>query len=515
MIKITTVNLVQTPIIAQNPNYYSALQPPTSIDYTSKDWLGFVSSMLNYASVIFPEWDTSSEGDFGVMLVELFAYMGDILSFYGDRLTQEAYLPTATQRLSILNIAQLLGYIPTNGSPAAGTVVLQTSNPGQSVIVPEGTQLTTGFIAASDQPVIYQTDQAYTVPENGGTVTAAVTQGITYTKQNIGVSAGTAGQSFQIPQPDVEDGTVTVYISAASGITQWNQVTFLVDSGPDDLVYSVYVDQNQVTNIQFGDNINGAIPGIGLSVYATYTIGAGSAGNQPAGSVGTFAEPITGVFVPFQSAGSTLYQSSAMTGGSDPETNDQIRANAPQSYNVQQRAVSAGDFAALALNVPGALMTEAVANHATSVTLFVLGPNYQPADTGLQANILNYLSGKTLAGTSVTIGTPDLVVVDVGTSGTGITLQVMPNYNQGVVVANVTTALQAALSPPNSQFGMLLQVSSLYSAVMSVPGVEYTVINIMTREDITQSNTNPIQFRPSEICVSGNIWITPSGGILT
>lgn len=512
---MTTVNLVQTPIVSQNPAYYTALQPPTAIDYTSKDWTGFVTSMLNYAAVIFPEWDTSSEGDFGVMLVELFAYMGDILSFYGDRLTQESYLPTATQRLSILNIAQLLGYVPTNGSPATGTITLQTTDPGVQVIVPAGTQLTTSFIATSDQPIVYQTNEDVTVPENGGTATVGVTQGITYSVVSIGVSNGTAAQSFQIPQADVEDGTVTVFVSSASGNVQWNQVTFLVDSGPDDQVYSLYVDQNQMTNIQFGDNINGTIPGIGLIIYATYTIGVGSAGNQSAGSVGIFITPTAGVFVPFQSSGSTLFQSTAMTGGSDPETNDQIRANAPQAYQVQQRAVSTADFAALALNVPGILMANAVANHATSVTLFALGPNYQSADSGLQANILTYFQNKTLAGTSLTIGTPDLVAVDVGTSGTGITLQVASNYNQGVVVANVTTALQATLSPPNTQFGMLLQVSALYSAVMSVPGVEYVIINVMTREDVTQSNTNPIQFRASEIPTAGNVFISASGGILT
>src|SRR5258707_241359 len=192
---MTTVNLVQTPIVTQNPGFYSALLPPTTIDYTSKDWLGFVTSMLNYGNVIFPEWDTSSEGDFGVMLVELFAYMGDILSFYGDRLTQEAYLPTATQSLSILNIAQLLGYVPTNGSPAAGTVVFQTVNPSPAVIVPAGTQLTTSFISTSDQPIIYETNLNYTVPANGGTVKASLTQGQTFTSQIIGVSDGTASQS--------------------------------------------------------------------------------------------------------------------------------------------------------------------------------------------------------------------------------------------------------------------------------------------------------------------------------
>jgi uncharacterized phage protein gp47/JayE len=513
---MATVNLAKNPIPGSPvPTYYSALVQPTSIDYTSKDWLGLVTSMMNYAQVVLPEWDVSSEGDFGVMLVELFAYMGDILSYYGDRLTQEAYLPTATQRLSILNLAQLLGYIPTNGAPATGTVTFQTNNPSPAITIPAGTQLTTGFIAVADAPILYETDQDYTVPQNGGTVTGNVTQGQTFTQQIVGVSSGTAGQSFQIPQANIEDGSVQVFVASSNGVQQWNQVTFLVDAGPDDLSYSLFVNENQLTSIQFGDNVNGVIPGSGLTIFATFTIGMGSQGNQPAGSVGIFVTPISGVSVPFVSAGSTAFQSSAMTGGSDPETNDQIRANAAQAYSVQQRAVSPQDFANLALNVPGALMTTAIANHSTSVTLFVLGPNYQAADTGLQDNIVSYFQGKMLAGVSLTVGAPTLVSVDVGTNVTGITLQVQPNFNQGVVTQNVTTALQALLSPPNTQFGMLLQVSSIYSAIMAVQGVEYAIVPSFTREDVTQSNTNAIQFRQSEIPVSGNIFISPSGGIVT
>jgi uncharacterized phage protein gp47/JayE len=496
------------------PATFSALQPPATIDYTSKDWSAFVTSMLNYAAVIMPQWDTSSEGDFGVMLVELFAYIADILSFYGDRLTQEAYLPTATQRLSILNLAQLLGYVPTNGSPATGTVTFQNST-ANNITIPAGTQVSTNFNQAADQPIIYETNTSTTVNANS-TATADITQGITYNMVVLGSSDGTAGQSFQIPQSGVEDGTVTIYVSSSLNPVMWNQVTFLVDAEGDDNVYSIYVDQNNMTNIQFGDNINGAIPGVGLTIYATYTVGIGSAGNQPSGSVGVLVTPITGIIVPFQSAGSILYESSAMTGGSDPETNDQIRANAPLAYTTQQRAVSLQDYANLALQVPGVLVANAISNHSTSVTLYILGPNYQTATSAIQNSVLSYFAdNRTLMGTTVSIGTPDLVEVDVGSMGNNIQLQVKPNYNQGVVVQNVTTALQSLLSPPSSSFGMLLQVSSIYSTIMSVPGVEYAIVGVMTREDVVQTSTNPIQFRQSEIPVAGNIYINASGGIVT
>jgi hypothetical protein len=120
-----------------------------------------------------------------------------------------------------------------------------------------------------------------------------------------------------------------------------------------------------------------------------------------------------------------------------------------------------------------------------------------------------------LAGVSLNIGVPAMILVDAGSNASNIQLQVLPNFNQGVVVQNVTTALQAALSPPNTSFGELLQVSTLYSAVTSVPGVAWAVIPVMTREDVTQANTNPIQFRQSEIPTAGNVYITASGGIIT
>lgn len=514
--------VVNPALTLPGPSFFPVLQPPTSIDYTSKDWAGFTTSMLNYASVIMPNWDTSSEGDFGVMMVELVAYVLDILSFYGDRLTQEAYLPTATQRLSILNIAQLLGYVPVNGSPATGTVTFQTDNPGAAVTLAAGTQVSTGFVTSADQPIIYETDAPITIAANGATGTITVTQGITTIQQNIGTSDGTAGQSFVIPQSNVVPGSVSVFVATPNNDpAQWNQVTFLVDASNDALVYSLFVDQNNITHVQFGDNINGAIPGINLTISATYTIGVGAAGNQPAGVVGTIVTSVTGVTIPTQSPTSTLFQSSAMSGGADPESNDQIRANAPKSYATQQRAVSTTDFANLALNIPGVLMASAVANHSTSVSLYVLGPNYQAPSSALQTTILNYFSGandgviKTLAGVTLTVATPSLISTDVGSSGSHCTLQVLPNYNQGVVVQNVTTAFQAALSPPNTSFGMLLNVSYLYAAAMAVPGVAYIIIPVMTRQDTVQATSNPIQYRTFEVPVFGNIFITASGGIVT
>lgn len=493
------------------PAEFQLLQIPTSIDYTSKDFSGFATSMLAYAQQVMPDWNPTSEGDMGLILLELFAYCMDILSYYGDRAAQEAYLPTATQRVSLLNIAQLLGYIPSNGTPSSGTVVFQTANPGVAVIVPAGTQVSTTFDTALDQPIIFETQASTTVAANGGTQTVDVVQGITETMILLGTSDGTAGQVFTLPQQDVIDGTTTIYIQSSVATVQWTQVNYLVDFGPGDEVYSIQVDASSNTNIQFGDNINGLIPALGLSVFATYRIGLGSAGNVAAGTVGVIVNAIDGVFVPFLGDGIT-YNSTAMTGGSDPETNDQIRANAPTAFRTQYRAVSTEDFQALAVSVPGVIAASAVANHSTSVSLYIMGPGGQsPSDTLTDA-VESFFTGKTLAGVTLSVLPPNLIPVDVGSSGNHVTLQVADRYSQAVVLPSVQSALTALLTPPNVTFGQLLTVSDIYAAIMAVQGVAWCIVPVFTREDVVQSGTVSIQFRDSEVPVPGSYFITAQGG---
>lgn len=496
------------------PTQFPVLVLPTAIDYTSKDFAAMRQSMLDYAAVAWPQWNTGSEGDFGVIMLELFAYAADIMSYYGDRITQEAYLPTATQRLSLINIAATLGYTPSNGVPAAGTVTFQTENPGPPVTVPIGTQVASSFsIASTGEPAIYETQADVLVPGDGGVVSSVpVLQGETETNIPIGTSNGAVGQQFTLPQLGVQDGTVRIFIQTSNIPEEWFQVDFLVDAGPEDKVFSVTTDQTGATNINFGDNVNGLIPGLGFAVSASYRVIIGASGNLPAGAVSAIVNEIPGVSIPLL-ADDTTPNTSAMAGGSDPETNDQIRRNAPSAYRAQYRAVSPQDFSDLVLNVPGVLMATAVGNHSTSVSLYVLGPNYAAPSDMLVDNILNYFDGKTLAGVSVSVVDPAIILVDIGSMGNQVQLDVLPKFSTGVVKNNVTAAIQAFLSPPNVDFGQLLTVSDLYSVIRQVAGVNYAIIPLFTRQDVAQTTVAPIQFRQTEIPAIGNIFITTSGGL--
>ena len=53
---------------------------------------------------------TREDDDFAIALLDAWATLCDVLTFYQERIANEAYLRTATERLSLLYLAQLIGY---------------------------------------------------------------------------------------------------------------------------------------------------------------------------------------------------------------------------------------------------------------------------------------------------------------------------------------------------------------------------------------------------------------------
>src|SRR6516162_870480 len=48
--------------------------------------------------------------DPAIALLDAFAVMADVLAFYQERIANEGYLRTATERLSVLQLARMIGY---------------------------------------------------------------------------------------------------------------------------------------------------------------------------------------------------------------------------------------------------------------------------------------------------------------------------------------------------------------------------------------------------------------------
>lgn len=114
-----------------------------AIDYLSKDYASFRRLILDRLATIMPNWKERNPADFGVMMVELLAYVGDYLSYYQDAVATEAYLGTARSRISIKRHARLLDYFMHSGCNSRVWVCIQAEDNNGYVLAAK-TKLLTG-----------------------------------------------------------------------------------------------------------------------------------------------------------------------------------------------------------------------------------------------------------------------------------------------------------------------------------------------------------------------------------
>jgi len=174
---------------------------PISVDYTGRDYYSIREQLIARIQERIPEWTASDPADFGVALVEAFAYMGDLISYYIDRTANEFSLATATQRNSLLNIAQTYGYIPAgyrsstveltffnNNTPAVSGNLTATGNGtsityvGNNSFVVNGVVTVTGFSTTS-----FNVTSAYITSASSTQFTVAVS-GVSGTASGTGTS---------------------------------------------------------------------------------------------------------------------------------------------------------------------------------------------------------------------------------------------------------------------------------------------------------------------------------------
>ena len=83
-----------------------------NFDNTARDYSSIRTNLATRAASSLPEWSGNDSSDFMSTLIDLWAYSADIMHYYIDRASTEAFLGTATQRSSVVSLANLYGYVP-------------------------------------------------------------------------------------------------------------------------------------------------------------------------------------------------------------------------------------------------------------------------------------------------------------------------------------------------------------------------------------------------------------------
>lgn len=116
------------------------VQAEPLLDYLAKDYQSFRRLLLDLISQRNPRWLERNPADLGIALVELFAYVGDHLSYFQDAVATEAYLDTCRHRISAKRHARLVDYRVHDGRNAWTHAHFEVASTG---VLPQGTKLLT------------------------------------------------------------------------------------------------------------------------------------------------------------------------------------------------------------------------------------------------------------------------------------------------------------------------------------------------------------------------------------
>lgn len=313
----------------------------TNLDYTDKDFDSLRARLFNLISSVFPSWTSRQVANFGNLLVELFAFTGDVLLKYQDNQAGESRWASATQRKNLLALAKLIGYEAPTATASQVDVTLSIPAPmAGPTLIASGTVVRTRQVSA---PVIFRLLADATIPA-GQTSLALQTAENSEPELDTFTSPGTPNLELVLNSVPFLDGSPVV--AAANGV--YTEVNDFLNSTSVDRHYTVTVDQNDQATIRFGNGVVGAIPT--GTITALYKTGGGAAGQVEAGTVevieGTFADSFgtpTNVFVT---------NPEASTPATNRQTVEQIRQAAPASLRTLTRTVSREDYEINAKKLP-------------------------------------------------------------------------------------------------------------------------------------------------------------------
>jgi hypothetical protein len=432
-------------------------------------------------------------------LVDLFAYMGDIILYYQDRIANESFLNTAAERRSVIDLLRLIGYELKPPVAASADLNLFFNAPGSGeltlVTVPRGMQFATRANGSVSQTFEYlQPDLQIDLTSNQVQTTAdgkllyrglPVRHSRRVTTEILGSSTGEPNQTFALAQSPLILDSLELEVNEGAGWVGWERrdhLLYYIDhdgrvviSGPESRDYYVQFNELGVAIVHFGDGVYGQRPPVGNNnIRAHYRVGGGTTGNVPADSIieiNTSIPLLDAVSNPGPAAG-----------GSDAEDVEHAVRFGPLAFRSGQRAVTLNDFVALAHQAGGVAKVRARSRSWNQVELFIApeGETCRPVPDELKTRLLAYFEDKRMVTTIIHIYDALCVPIDIH-----MDVVAEHTYAPEAVRQDVEATVRELLAYENIDFGHLLYLSKVYEAVEALEGVHAVTVTHFRRQDVS------------------------------
>lgn len=449
--------------------------------YTDKDHEAIVEGCITKIKEVYGSqyWNDFEEDNSGRMLIEVFAFVCDLLLYYLDHQANETYLPTATERQNLINMCKLIGYTPKTAKPSQVSITVSVEQPHSlDVILPSVSMLETS------DGLIFETQSEAVIKAGELSVNVEAIEGETI-EEIVGTSDGEAWQEFYLPR----SGVIEVLNATIDGHV-WAITESLADKSENDEVFSAEIDAWRRAEIFFGDGRNGKIPPQGERITVRYRIGGGIVGNVAPNTITNVRD------IAHDSAGRKISvrvtNAGWASGGAEPESIDSIKLWAPRFFETQSRCVTQQDYETFATNFSGICKAKAIiherSGEANVIRLYVLTYGAEsntvaiPNQT-LKESLLEYLNKYKMLTDWLEIENGKIKSVDF--SGT---ITVSEGFNKLSVLQKISNAITNFMSIDTRDMGEPIRISDLYALIDNIEGVLFVELDSPNQTITPESN---------------------------
>ena len=309
---------------------------------TELDFDGIKSQLKTYLQTQTQFKDYNFEGSNLSALLDVLAYNTFQNNFYTNMVINEMFLDTAVLKNSLVSHAKELNYLPASRKSAKAYVIVTITDEnetGQTVTIPQYSPFSATYLGDNFQFVTNETYLAKRIAEG------------VYQTETIPIYEGQMLSSFQregfivdqngvlrvsLSNENVDTDSLLVFVDAEETDNQ-NIFTYAKDIygvGPTDKVFFIEPYFDDRYSVYFGNNKFGEQPEEYEDVRVRYRITSGVEGNNINAFTANFIE----------NASISVETVTPSTGGSERESLESIRYNAPKSIQIQERAITTKDY---------------------------------------------------------------------------------------------------------------------------------------------------------------------------
>lgn len=287
--------------------------------------------------------DYNFEGSSLNLLIDVLAYNTHYNSLAANFLTNEMFLDSALLRKNVVSIAQSLNYTPRSARAAKATVTLSIPKlsgfnfytvPAGSLFTAEGGGQSFEFYTIS--PYTIQFDNTDLVGTTK-TIEVDIYQGTETTQRFIVPASIGDFQRFELFNKNIDTTSLVVTVNGLKYLAVSEETQGINKATSTSNIYFIEESRNLTYFLKFGNDVIGKAPQPGDEIIATYLVTDGPDAN----GVQVFSPSITG------RSDITVVSTVQSGGGSEIETINEIKDNAPNYFQTQYRAVTANDYEAI------------------------------------------------------------------------------------------------------------------------------------------------------------------------